>query len=418
MKTVHTFSILFWIRRKKLQDGKAPVYARVTIDGKRSEISVKRNIEPERWDIKKGLAKGSKEESRAVNDYLGQVRNHLYECYTELKQQKKCISSESVKARYLGQDEQEHTVIGTFEYHNARMGNEMIGATGQGYKSTLKYLKLFISTQMGTPDVFLSQLNYKFLIDFQAFVKTSPVIKRRRPCHQNGSIRHVKRIKKVINMAIKNEWLGRDPFVKYGFDYDRFNRGFLTPDELSRLEAKDIISGHLACIRDVFVFCCYTGLSFIDVSNLAPDGISIGIDGGPLICIEREKTDNPVQVPLLSKPLAIIEKYKGHPKCNNKNRLLPTFNATSINKGLKDIAKLCEIEKNVTFHMSRHTFATTVTLTNGVPIESVSAMLGHSSIKTTQVYAKIVQSKVNEDMAALRARLEKGTQKAKTVMAG
>ena len=400
-----------------MQDGKAPVYARVTIDGKRSEISVKRSIEPKRWDGKKGLAKGSKEESKLLNDYLDQVRNQLFECYSAIKQQKKSVTSDSVKAKYLGQDEKEHTLISTFEYHNSRMHTEMIADSTKGYLTTLKYLKLFLSCEMNAKDVFLSQLNYKFLTDFQVFDKTSDKIKRPRPCNQNGSLRHIKRLKKVINLAVKNEWLDRYPFVKFAFDYDRFNRGFLTADELSQLETKDLKTENLIYIRDVFVFCCYTGLSYIDVFNLAPESISIGIDGGAWISIEREKTDNPVKVPLLSKPLVILKKYEDHPRCKNKNRLLPVYSSTTMNTQLKTIAKLCGIKKNVTFHMARHSFATTITLTNGVPIESVSAMLGHSSIQVTQVYAKIVQSKVNGDMAVLRAKLEKGT-RTKTVMAG
>jgi len=418
MKAVHTFTILFWIRRKKIQDGKAPVYARITIDGKRSEISIKRSIDPDRWDVKKGIAKGTKEESKMLNDYIEHVRNQLYDCYRELQQQKKGITAEAIKQKYLGEDEKAHTLITTFEYHNSRMHAEMKPQSTDGYLTTLKYLKLFLSSEMKSTDVSLSQLNYKFLIDFQIFVKTSKEIKRSSPCHQNGSIRHVKRLKKVINMALKNEWLDRDPFLKYQFEFDKFNRGFLTADQMAHLEKLDLKSPTLIYIRDVFVFCCYTGLAYIDAFKLAPESITIGIDGGLWISIEREKTDNPVRVPLLSKPLAILKKYKDHPMCKNKNRLLPVFSNSTMNTVLKTLAKLCSIEKNVTFHMARHSFATTVTLTNGVPIETVSAMLGHSSIKTTQVYAKIVQSKVNEDMAALRARLEKGTQKAKTVMAG
>jgi integrase/recombinase XerD len=418
MKTVHTFSILFWIRRKKIQDGKAPVYARVTIDGMRSEISIKRSISPCNWNPKKGSAKGNKEESRMLNDYIELVRNQIYDCYQQLQQQKKSITADTIKKKYLGQDEKEHTVISTFEYHNSRMHTEMDPGSTRGYITTLKFLKLFLSKEMNAQDVFLSQLNYKFLIDFQVFVKTSKEIKRPRPCNQNGSIRHVKRLKKVINMAIKNEWLNRDPFVKYKFEFDKFNRGYLTADQMAHLEKMDLKSQTLTYIRDVFIFCCYTGLSYIDAFKLAPESITIGIDGGFWISIEREKTDNPVKVPLLSKPLAILKKYKDHPMCKNKNRLLPVYSNTTMNTQLKTLAKLCSIKKNVTFHMARHSFATTVTLTNGVPIESVSAMLGHSSIKTTEIYAKIVQSKVNGDMAALRAIIEKGTKRKKAVMAG
>jgi integrase len=406
MKTVHTFSILFWIRREKVQDGKAPVYARVTVDGKRSEISIKRNIDPESWNPKKGIAKGTKEESRMLNVYIEQVRNQLFECYQELQKQKKLITADAIKSKYFGLDEKEHTLISIFEYHNTNMHTTLTPRTAQGYYTTLKFLKLFLNNEMKTSDMFLSQLNYKFILDFQTFIKYSTSFERIKPCHQNGSIKHLKRFRKVIGMAIKNEWLDRDPFIKYEVEYDKFNRGYLTQEELIQLESHEFKTDRLNDIRNVFVFCCYTGLSYIDVYNLSSECISIGIDGNSWISLERKKTDSLVKVPLLSKPLAILEKYKNHPKCLRNNRLLPVIDNAHINLHLKEIAALCRIEKNLTFHMSRHTFATTVTLTNGVPIESVSAMLGHNSIKTTQTYAKVVQMKVSEDMGALREKLE------------
>jgi integrase len=418
MKTVHTFSILFWIRREKIQDGKAPVYARVTVDGKRSEISIKRNIDPDSWNPQRGMAKGTKEESRILNAYIEQVRNQLFDCYQELQKQKKLITAEAIKAKYLGLDEKEHTLISIFEHHNANMHSTLQHGTAIGYHTTLKFLKLFLKNEMNTSDMFLSQLNYKFIVDFQTFIKCSNSIERVRPCNQNGSIKHIIRFRKVINVAIKNEWLDRDPFGKFEKEFDKFNRGYLTHEELIRLESHKFKSERLIHVRDVFIFCCYTGLSYIDVFNLSPERINIGIDGNYWISITREKTDNPVKVPLLSKPLDILEKYRDHPRCVRNNKLLPVINNAQINFYLKEIAALCRIEKNVTFHMSRHTFATTVTLTNGVPIESVSAMLGHSSIKTTQIYGKIVQSKVNEDMEALRSKLEKGIKRKRLVMAG
>ena len=406
MKSNHTFSILFWINRAKAKDGKSPVYVRITVDGKRAEVSLKRVIEPECWNPDKGLAKGTKEESRMLNAYIEQVRNRLFDCYQELQKQKKFIAAETVKAKFLGLEEREHTLISIFEYHNENMHKILEPGTTKNYLTTMFYVKLFLKEKMNTSDIFLSQLSYKWLLDFESFVKERHPFEHRKPCGQNTAMHHIKRLRKIIGIAIKNEWLDRDPFMKFTPSFERFTREYLTAEELATIENKKFKFERLEYVKDIFIFSCYTGLAYIDVLKLNENNISIGIDGGYWIITTRQKTETPVKVPLLSKPLAIIEKYKNHPWCANENRLLPVSTNSRLNAYLKEIADLCGIHKNLTFHMARHTFATTVTLTNGVPIESVSSMLGHTNIKTTQIYAKVIQSKVSEDMNNLRTRLE------------
>jgi integrase/recombinase XerD len=406
MKTIHTFSILFWVNRAKTKDGKAPVYARVTVDGKRAEISIKRSIEPDNWNPEKGLAKGTREESRMLNAYIEQVRNQLFEGYQDMQKQKKLITAEAIKAKFIGLEEREHTLISIFEEHNATMHKTLEPGTTKNYLTTMFYIKLFLKEKMNTSDIFLSQLNYKWILDFESYVKERHPFDHRKPCGQNTAMKHIERIRKVITIAIKNEWLDRDPFIKFKPTYERFTRQFLTAEELAAIENKMFRIDRLNYAKDIFIFSCYTGLAYIDVYTLTPDNISIGIDGDYWITTFRKKTDTSVKVPLLSKPLAIIEKYKHHPWCEGENRLLPVLTNARMNGYLKEIADLCDIKKNLTFHMARHTFATIVTLTNGVPIESVSSMLGHTNIKTTQIYAKVIQSKVSEDMKKLRERIE------------
>ena len=415
MKSIHTFSILFWINRAKKKDNKAPIYARVTVDGKRAEISIKRTIDPDNWNPDKGQARGTKEDSRTLNAYIEQVRNQLFDSYQEMQKQKRLITAEAIKAKYIGLEEREHTLISVFEHHNNEMHKSLEPGTTKNYTTTMLYLKLFLKEKMNTSDIYLSQLNYKWLLDFESFVKERHPFEHRRPCGQNTAMKHIERLRKMIGIAIKNEWLDRDPFIKFKATYERYSRQFLSAEELFAIENKKFKIDRLEYAKDIFIFCCYTGLAYIDVLSLKPDNINIGIDGNYWITTFRHKTDTSVKVPLLSKPMAIMEKYKNHPWCVNENRVLPVNTNSRMNAYLKEIADLCGIQKNLTFHIARHTFATTVTLTNGVPIESVSSMLGHTNIKTTQIYAKVIQSKVSEDMNLLRERLERKPQLQKKV---
>jgi integrase len=224
----------------------------------------------------------------------------------------------------------------------------------------------------------------------------------KKPCGQNTVMKHIERLRKVVNLAIKNEWLDRDPFQKFQPVFIKSNRQYLSPDELAAIEQREFKILRLQHAKDMFIFSCYTGLAYIDVYELTPQNLSLGIDGEYWINTCRHKTDIPVRVPLLPKALAIVEKYKNHPKVLESGRLLPVYANQILNSYLKEIADFCGIEKPLTYHIARHTFATTVTLTNGVPIETVSKLLGHTSIKTTQIYAKVIEKKVSEDIRNLR----------------
>jgi integrase len=218
-------------------------------------------------------------------------------------------------------------------------------------------------------------------------------------------MKHIERLRKVVNLAIKNEWLDRDPFMKFQPSFIPNDRQFLTADELAAIEARDYSIVRLQHAKDMLVFSCYTGLAYIDAFNLTPQNLSIGIDGGYWITTCRKKMDQPVRIPLLPKAMEIIEKYKTHPYVIAKGKLLPVYSNQKLNAYLKEIADLFGIQKPLTFHIARHTFATAVTLTNGVPIETVSKLLGHTSVKTTQIYAKVIEQKVSNDMKNLRDTL-------------
>jgi len=405
MRTTNTFGVQFITRTNKAKDGLLPIYARVTVDGRRVEISLKRWIKPSDWNGSKGMAKGSREEIKSLNHYLDEVQARIMECYQEMQVQKRLITADAIKSMFLGTDQKDFTLCKLVDYHNQAMRDTLAWGTMKNYFTTQKYIHRFLKERFGTTDMFLSELSYKFITDFEFYLRNYKPKDHQKPLGNNGVMKHLERFRKMVTMAVKMEWVSRDPFDKYQLKFHRVDRGFLDAEELETLESKDFKIVRLQWVRDLFVFSCYTGLAYIDAMNLTPSNITIGIDGEYWLSTCRQKTDQPVRVPILPKAWEIIEKYKTHPRALQKGSVFPMISNQKLNSYLKEIADLCGIEKNLTFHLARHTFATTVTLCNGVPLETVSKMLGHSKITTTQVYAKVVEKKVSEDMQALRERL-------------
>jgi site-specific recombinase XerD len=204
---------------------------------------------------------------------------------------------------------------------------------------------------------------------------------------------------------LANNWIDRNPFSNYKAKIREVERVYLSEEEIENIINKDFKTDRLSLVRDIFLFSCFTGLAYIDVKNLTKSHISLGIDGEKWIFTHRQKTETASKIPILPITQMIIDKYEDHPECCNQNKLLPILSNQKMNAYLKEIAGICEIEKELTFHIARHTFATTVTLTNGVPIESVSKMLGHKNLRTTQHYAKVLDKKVSEDMMILRNKM-------------
>ncbi|MHB9143513.1 MAG: site-specific integrase, partial [Paludibacter sp.] len=292
-------------------------------------------------------------------------------------------------------------------YHNTNSRETLRWGTLKNYFTTKKYITKFLKEKLKTSDIYLHSLNYKFLVDFEYYLRTYIPLDHQSPMGNNTVMKHIERLRKMTNMAIRYEWLEKDPFVAFKQKFHRVERGFLTEEELKTIEEKDFSIPRLQQVKDLFIFSCYTGLAYIDVMKLTPDDVQIGIDKQIWLSTKREKNDNPVRVPLLPVAIEIINKYKDDIKAITKDKVFPPISNQRLNSYLKEIADLCGIKKNLTFHLARHTFATTVTLTNGVPIESVSKMLGHSKISTTQIYAKVIEKKLGEDMEKLKERLTK-----------
>lgn len=414
MKKVNTFGIQFVIRKHRIKNDQAPIYARITVNTNRCEISVKRRIHTDNWNNGKGMAKGKNPEISKLNSYLEQIRSQLVNHYQDMVVSNQQISPEALKDKFLGLEESGETLKSLIEYHNTRMDENLKWGTLKNYFTTQKYVDIFLKEKLKRNDINLKELSFRFISDFEYYLRKHRPTDHQRPMGNNTVMKHIERLRKMINLAVRMEWLEKDPFVAHKAKFHKTEIPFLSEPELYAIEEKEFKIERLQQVKELFIFSCYTGLAYIDVMHLTPDNIRIGMDGEKWLFTQRQKTLNPVRVPILAKAQEIIDKYKNHPRSKVNGTLFPTITNQRLNSYLKEIADLCGIEKNLTFHLARHTFATTVTLTNGVPIESVSKMLGHSDLRTTQIYAKVVERKISEDMANLQKKLNTATKEAKS----
>ncbi len=405
MRTSSTFSILLWIYGTRAKNQQANIYARITLNGKRVNISLKQKTDIASWDAKRQKVKGNGEKARAINFFLDETKSELINCYRDLRFEDREPTPQMIKARYLGEDKKIHTIQDIIHYHNESIINKVCAKTLCHYKTTQKYTLRFVSKKYRSKDIPLKNLDFAFLMGFETFLRSH------RPSHyqdrigNNTIMKHIQRLRKMITTAYHLEWIERDPFVTFKPKHIKTQREFLTEAELNSIEKFASNIDRLSTVRDLFVFSCYTGISYSDIMKLTPDNIFLGNDEKKWITAKRNKTGTPFKIPLLEKAEALIEKYVGHPRTKFTGALLPTISNQKLNSYLKEISDLCGIKKNLTFHMARHTFATTVTLSNGVPIETVSKLLGHNKLVTTQIYAKVIERKVSEDMDLLQKKL-------------
>jgi integrase/recombinase XerD len=405
MSPSSTFSILIWINSSRAKNNSAELYARITVNSKRANISLKKKIDINTWDKAKSRVKGNSQEARIINQYIEQTKSSIFQTYQELKSERKLITAQLIKARFLGTDNEKQTIQGVIKYHNEYLAHKLHKDTLRSYKTSQRYILEFIKGKYKTSDVYLENLNYQFIIGFENFLRNYVCKKSLRKIGNNTTIKHIKRLRKMINMAIALEWLNKDPFIKFKAKLEKREREFLTQIELEFIEDYESKISRLDLVKDLFLFSCYTGIAYVDIMELTNKNILKGMDGNLWIETTRVKTKTAVRLPLLEVPETILSKYKTDIRAIAIDKLFPKISNQKLNSYLKEIADLCGIKKNLTFHMARHTFATTVTLTNGVPIESVSKMLGHTKLTTTQIYAKVVESKVSDDMNHLRSIL-------------
>jgi site-specific recombinase XerD len=403
MKKVNSYSVLFYTKNsKENNEKKVPIYMRITINGKQVEISTKQWVDKKKWN-NAGAVKGDNDEAKLINKTLESLRHKAWDTYLFLDDKYKIVTADSLK-EHMSQDyEGQKSLMEVFEIHNKRVKDlvekDYAPATLKRYDTTLKHVKDFLKFKYDRTDIRLFEIQYSFIEDFEHYFKSV------RGCNHNSTLKYIKMFRKIINMAVKNEWLLRDPFARFTSKFKEVKRNFLSMEELETMQNKVFEIDRLNVVKDIFVFSCYTGLAYVDVAKLTKKNILKDEDGEYWLITKRTKTDIESNVPLLPVPLKIIEKYKNDPRCLEKGTLLPIMTNQKMNAYLKEIAIACGITNDLTFHLARHTFATTVTLAKGVPIETVSKMLGHAAIRTTQIYAKVIPQKIKEDMKQLKTKL-------------
>lgn len=399
------FSMLFYLKKQKnYRAGVASIYLRITVDGQRAEFTTGRECEPSRWNNRARRAIGSKEEIKALNAFLDNLQFKVYEAHRLLLEMNEPITADGIKNKVLGRGEKTYMLMEIFKDHNRKMaalvGTEFSPGTLERYETSFRQTQEFIEHHFGVKDIDIRKIDNAFIAEYDFYLRSI------RKCANNSAVKYVNNFGKIIRICLSNGWIVVNPFANYKGRLKTVERTFLSEEEIQTIADKEFASDRLTQVRDVFLFCCFTGLAYIDVKNLKSSQIRKGVDGEQWIFTNRQKTNTRSAIPLLPTAAKLIEKYACHPLCINKDMALPVPSNQKTNDYLKEIATVCEIDKTLTFHIARHTFATTVTLSNGVPIESVSKMLGHSSLKQTQHYAKILDVKVSADMQLLKNKFK------------
>lgn len=396
-----TFKVLFYLKRNApKKNGLIPVMCRITVNGKISQFSCKLDVEEKTWNIELGRVSGRSTVAQETNRMLDKIRVGINKAYQDICDKDNYVTAEKVRNVFLGMGMNHETLLAVFRQHNEdyekQVGKIKSLRSYWKYCIVYKHLEEFIKQRYKVSDIALKELAPAFITDFELFLRTEKN-------HCNNTVwSYMMPFRSIIFMAINNGWLQRDPFYAYSITKEETKRGFLSKEEINLLIKGTFKKPSYTLIRDLFIFCTFTGLSWTDMANLTKENLQTSFDGHLWIKTNRQKTGTESNIRLLDVAKHIIEKYDG---MTDDDKLLPVPCYVNCKNSIKVIAKKCGIEKNVTWHMSRHTYATTVCLSNDVPIETLSKMLGHRSIRTTQIYAKITAEKVSRDMEKLSKQI-------------
>ena len=395
-----TFRILFLARWELEKNGKVPLCARITIDGEKVKFSLKSEVSSAIWDPKSGRGKGQTKEALQLNRYLDSIKGQMIMHYHSLSEANEVVTASMVRDAFLGTNIKSNTLLAVFEEFNDRqeklIGIDLAQSTFNKYDLTYRRLKEFLKVKMRKNDILLCQVDRNFVMDFEAYLKIEYSL------DTNSSEKLMRIFKRITTMCFKNGQMPKDPFCDHKLKKVKKDRGYLTKSELESIIDYKPDNKRLEKVRDIFLFCCFTGYDYSTTAALTDKNIVTDDDGSIWIETHRIKTGTLSKVKLLDIPLSILKKYELK---RDGDFLLPVMSNAKYNLYLKEIASICGIEKNVTSHLARHTFATTVTYANGVSIESISKMLGHTKISTTKIYARIVDKTVSNEMDKLAQTL-------------
>ena len=400
MKSI--FRVVFYLRSNYVnKEGNTSVMLRIYLNNERLSLgSTGISVKSAQWDKEKERIKGRTTEALNTNLQLDNIASGLQSIFRRIEMSD-VVSLERIKSEFLGKKEEIDTLMQLFEKHNGDVAKQVgvsVGkATLQKYNVCKRHFSEFLEKQYKRSDLKLTELTYVVIREFDLYLRTEV------GQNPNTATKTMKTFKTITLLGQKMGVLLHDPFMNHRFHIEPVNRGFLTDEEILCIAHKQINIPRLELIRDIFIFSCFTGLAYIDVSNLTPDHI-VTLGDKQWIMTQRQKTSVETNVLLLDIPKAIIAKYGG--KTYRNGKLFPMLTNQKTNSYLKEIADICGIKKNLTFHLARHTFAT-MSLSKGVPMESVSKMLGHTNIRTTQIYARITNKKIEHDMEELANKLDK-----------
>jgi integrase len=390
---------------KKTKEGKTPIYVRITLNGKRATFTTSIYIRPENWDNRERQVANMNKFASKLNSRLNVIKDKIHETYFKLESLNRKFTATDIRDFLLNREKKEEknrSLFSLFDDHNkkikALIPTEFALPTYVKYCTTLKHLREFVELKYKMCDFLLRDINYEFLAEFDFYLRS------KKNCSNNSAVKYLKNLKKILRIALVNNWIDTDPFLKYKYKVEKVDRGFLTVEELTRLHQKVFTNIRLEQVRDVFLFQCYTGLSYCDLFKLTRENINQDDNGVLWLRTRRTKTGTPVNVPLLPIAIDILQKYKGYNEKNDK--LLPVPSNQKLNKYLKELGHICGIEKILHTHLGRHSFASSVTLANGISLESVSKMLGHSNLVTTKIYARMMDSRVLDEMLLLQQKLK------------
>lgn len=398
-----TFKVLFYLKKgRETSNGEVMIMARITVNGDVCQFSTKQKINPKNWCVEAKRAIGKSVYAQNINNLLEEVKVSLFKIYQEIQLKDNYVTAEKVRNTFMGNTQNCATLLELFKKHNDDV-SQLIGiskskATYQKYQVTKRHISEFMRIKYNISDIYVKEISPMFIKDFEIYLMTIG------NCSANTTAKFLQFFKRIIIIAKDNGMLQADPFINFKIRIAKVDRGYLTEEQIAIIAQKQFASERLDHVRDLFIFSCFSGLAYIDLKNLTADNIKKSFDGKQWIMTKRQKTNTTVNVPLLAIPQMILDKYKGKLP---DGALLPMISNQKLNSYLKEIADVCGIELNLTFHLARHTFATTTTLAKGIPIETVSKMLGHTNISTTQIYARITNDKISKDMDGLSSKFSK-----------
>jgi integrase len=399
-----SFSILFFVKKTNPNNEQiATLFCRVVVNTNRCEFSLHRKLPLSQWSGSIEKMKGKNSAAEVINDFIDSTRSKIYQHYTELQNANAEITPEALRDRFHGKEELQHTVLSTCAHQN-QMAKELMERGELSYDRYLKYTKCveylreYNKEKFGKEDILLRSVELQYIREFEHFLLVRKKLKG------TSANTYLKLLKKMVRNAFLNNWISKEPFAAYKMKSYKTDIKYLTQEELDRIKAVDFNFERMNTVKDVFIFSCYTGVSYGDMEQLKGTDIQTNAKGESFIARKRGKTDSPYFI-LLTKPvLDIIEKHKEH--CEQTGKLLPVTTNQKLNFYLKELATAAGIDKNLTMHMARHTFATTVALANGISMETLMMILGHTKISTTQHYGKVMNQQVINEMNMLNEKLK------------